>query len=112
MTFTYDLTDPTDRERVRFYLQDTDSALEKFDDETIAFAISEEGSWQSACIVLVMALIQQLSSEPDFKADWLAVDHARALKGLQALLSELRMKFRISGLGLDTVRYVHRKAYE
>lgn len=52
MTWTYDPTNPTDRDRVRIRIGDIDVNKQTFSDETIDFWLSEAGSVISASIRL------------------------------------------------------------
>jgi len=108
MTFTYDPVNPDDITRVRYWIQDTDEDIAIFDDETINFIISEEGSWQAATIALCEGIIQKLNREPDFQADWLRVDHKRALKGYEGMVARLRTKFSIPTSGRGAYQFVDR----
>lgn len=101
MTFTYDLTSGhTDLTRVRMALGDTDSAAPKFSDEEITATITDEGGdWQQATLVLIDSLIGKLSL-PNFRADWLQVDHASARAGYVTLRAQLSRRF---GVGVVTL---------
>lgn len=94
MTFTYDPSDGfTDLERVRFWLGDTDSTKAKFSNEDITAMITECGTWQAAAVALLRSLIARLSSQTDFKADWLEVKVSQAVAQLRALLSSLESQW-------------------
>lgn len=88
MAFTYTPATPDDITRVRFNISDTVAATAKFTDEDITFQIAETGSWQGAVIGCLENLIAKLTTNPDFKADWLTVDSQYAIEGLQKLLVE------------------------
>ena len=97
MTFTYAPGDGfTDLERVRFWIGDTDSTKAKFSDETITAMLAECDTWQEAAVALIENLIATLSSQTDFKADWLEVKVSQAVAQLRGLLSSLEKKW---GLG-------------
>lgn len=97
MTFTYDPSDGfSDLERVRFWLGDTESAKAKFTNEEITAVIDDSDSWQEAAIALLDNLIARLSSQTDFKADWLEVKVSQAVAQLRALKTQLEKKW---GLG-------------
>jgi hypothetical protein len=108
MTFTYSPF-TADKDRVRFHTGDTDSTRAWFTDEEITAIITEAGSWQSAVIACIQNIIARLSGEPDFRADWLQVSQANALKSFRALLKD---KARELGVALSPVRasvgYVYR----
>ena len=97
MTFTYAPGDGfADLERVRFWLGDTDSTKAKFSDEEINAVLADSDTWQDATLALLESLIARLSSQTDFKADWLEVKVSQAVAQLRGLLSSLEKKW---GLG-------------
>lgn len=96
MTFTYSVPFAADRDRVRFAIGDTDSSAPKLTDEEIDAMIDEEGSWQKATLACIDSLLARLS-QPDFRADWLQVEHSKARAGLESLRKTLKAKY---GLGL------------
>lgn len=104
MTFTYDVGNPTDLERVRFRINDTDSTVAMFSDEEISWRLTENASASSPVGATVVDLIKNriamLAGEPDMTADWLKIDWRRSAENWQRLLSEVRKEF---GLGA-TVR--------
>lgn len=73
MTFTYDVSSPTDRERVRFHLGDTDENTAMFSDEEIAWQITEEGTWQKAVISCLHNIAVRAAQDEDIEADWLTL---------------------------------------
>lgn len=80
MTFTYN-TNPFDNvARVRFWTGDVDVNRAIFQDEVINGVIQDQGTWQTAAVVLIQNIIMQLSGQPDFHADWLTVDYKTALQ--------------------------------
>lgn len=95
MTFTFNTTTPTDRDRVRLAIGDIDSTAPKLTDEVIAMLISEEATWQKAAIAAVKTLIAQLLI-PDFTADWLKVDASTAVKGYERLLARLQAEYDVT----------------
>jgi hypothetical protein len=110
MTFTYDEDLSQDRDFVRFYTGDTDSASSFLSDEVIASLLAEYATKQEATIAGVRYIIRQLS-KPDFQADWLKVDYSSARKGYLAMLGDLMTEFdletfegRIGGETLRTYR--------
>lgn len=95
MTFTYSPSaTPTDLTRVRFHTGQTVEAESLASDEEIAMAIAEEGSWQTAVISVIKKIIAELS-KPNFKADWLQVDHKVAREGYVDLLAIKRAELGI-----------------
>lgn len=96
MTFTYNLTNPNDITRVRYHLGDTDEPTAIYQDEEIAFAISENGGWQRAVISLIKGCIVRLAHEPDMTADWLTINWRRSSDAWRSMLREKQAEF---GLG-------------
>lgn len=114
MTFTYDLTAATDRERVRWHLSDTKEPA-MVSDEEITFATSEAGTWQKAVIFIIDRKLMEMGMEPDFKADWLSVDAADAYKRLTALRGKKLNEFGLEsdsvfGINLTTTSTHHYRA--
>ena len=97
MTFTYTPAAATDSTRVRFHTGDTVEAEAYLSDEEITFLLAEESSWQRATISAIKFIIAKLS-KPNFKADWLQVDHASARKGFESLLQQKRQEFGIAAV--------------
>jgi len=94
MTFTYDPTNGfSNLERVRFWLGDTDSTKAKFSDEEITAVLTDSVTWQEAALALLESLIARLSSQTDFKADWLEVKVSQAVAQLKALLASLEKRW-------------------
>lgn len=108
MTFTYTPSSVNDTTRVRFHIGDTVEASAIFSDEEITMMISEEGTWQKAAIACVDGIIAQLSSDPDFKADWLTVSPSKAIPGYERLRTRLQRKFGISSRITATSKPVYR----
>ncbi len=106
MPFTYDTANPTDVTRVRYHLQDTDSAAVIFSDEEIQFVIDEEGSYQAAVISLIEAVMAKLANEPDMSADWLKIDWRGSRESWVRLLNEKKKKFKL-GLMIVTASAKH-----
>ena len=106
MTFTYDLS--TDIGRVRLRIGDRIQLTDTEDDDTesgirsdeeIQLMIDDEGSWQKACIAWVHSRLNELSTEPDSKADWLSIDLESTRESLQKMLVELKTWLGVSGTG-------------
>ena len=86
MTFTYDLSSPTDLTRVRFQLLDIDADEACFQDEDITFALDEAGSVPLAVRMLLEAEQRRAAMTPDFTADWLKVESQKAVANLDRVL--------------------------
>jgi len=97
MTFTYSPSaTPSDTTLIRYHIRDTVEASAIFTDEEIAMVLADQSTVKAAVISLLRGKIAELSSEPDFKADWLQVDSSRAVAGLEKLLNEKLNEFGIS----------------
>lgn len=94
-----------DSDRVRFHINDTDINTPRFQDEEIDAVIGEAGSWKMAVILLLRNLIMKLS-QPDFKADWLSVEHRFAREGYQSMLKDKQAELGLSTTTI-TARAVH-----
>ena len=99
MTYTYLENLATDRDRVRFYLQDTEvgkgpkPADANFADEEIAGMITIEGSWQRAVAAGFETLASAWQRYPNFTADGLNVQRSDIAKGYAASAAEWRKKY-------------------
>lgn len=102
MTWTFDLTGGfTPLTHVRFEIGDVNSDRQILQDETINAVIADTGSWQTAVIACIENIIMQLTSQPDFRADWLQVDYRTALEYYQKMLP---LKARQLGVPMGQVR--------
>lgn len=102
MTFTYTPSSVNDITRVRYHIGDTVESGALFTDEEITMVITETGTYQTAVISLLQAMIAKYS-EPDFRADWLSVNSSKAVASLRTLLSQKRKEFGISGISSNNV---------
>lgn len=97
MTFTYSpSTTPTDLTKVRYYIQDTDSATAMYSDEEINMVLAIESTVGAASISLLNRKITELSNNPNMQADWLRVDWSTTLEALKIALAAVKSEF---GLG-------------
>lgn len=92
MAATYDTALTTDKDKVRYHIQDVDTDNAMFQDEEINAVITMEETWQKAVISLIKALITRLSHDPDFTSDWMRIDSKRSLAGYRLLLQEKRVE--------------------
>lgn len=107
ITFTYDLTSGfTPLTHVRFNIGDVQADRAIFQDEVINAVVADAGSWQKAVILCIQSVIAMLSSNPDFKADWLSVSYKEAIASWTALLN---LKSR--ELGVPSGQITARTAY-
>jgi hypothetical protein len=98
MTFTYNLDNPGDLERVRYHIGDVHEDGAIFTDAEINFVLSETGNVHRSVISLLVNIVAQMSADPDFQADWLRVEYGRSLEGYKLLLKEKRREFGISAV--------------
>jgi hypothetical protein len=97
MTATFDPALGNSISKVRFHVGDTDVNNAMLQDETITALLVSQGTIEKAVIAILLHLISEMS-RPNFRADWLQVDHDSALKGLRDLLAEKRAEFGIPAL--------------
>ena len=100
MTFTYNLTSPTDTTRVRYHIGDVEEVAAIFSDEEISFVLDEEDDDVGKAVVsCITSIIARLNHEPDFQADWLKIDWRRSAEHWRVLLAEKKAKFGLSPRG-------------
>lgn len=98
MTFTYaPSASPSDKDKVRYHISDTDEDSAIFSDEEIAMVLAmESNNIGKTVISLINSIVAKLSHEPDMTADWLTISWRRSSDAWRALLAEKRKAF---GLG-------------
>jgi len=111
MTFTWVGDLSTDLDKVRFHIGDTDSTGYWLEDATITALLTSEASVGGAVIACLRYIVGQLS-RPDFKADWLTINHAEARKGYQSLLSEKRREFGYAAVSASSVVTYRRDSFQ
>jgi hypothetical protein len=99
-TYTEDLTN--DRDFVRFYAGDTVEATSALSDAIIASLLATQPSREAAVVAALRGLLAQLNA-PDFRADWLSVDHATARAGLLARLADAERLFGLDAASVETI---------
>lgn len=103
--FTYLGTLSTDRDRVRFYIQDTVEdagprpADANFSDSEIDGLITTEGNWQRAVAAGFERLAAEWTRHPTFKADGTQVNRSDIAAGYRAQAQEWRKKHGTTGGG-------------
>jgi hypothetical protein len=102
MTFTFSESLTTDLSKVRFWVGDTDENGYYLSDATITALLSSEGSVGSATVAGIQYIIAKLS-KPDFRADWLQVSNAEAVRAWERRLIEMRNRFGVAAITVDTV---------
>lgn len=96
MAFTY-TPFASDRDRVRFHIGDTDANAPILQDAQIDALLNEVGSWQQAVITALEYLIA-VTSQPNFRADWLTIEHDTARRSYEAMLKHKRKAFGMAGV--------------
>lgn len=105
MTIAYTDTLLTDRDKIRFYLQDvTDGSGPlpddaNFSDNEIAGLVLAEGSWQRGVAAGFETLAAAWRRYPTFKADGLVLNRSDIAKGYTTQAKEWRRKYGGSGGG-------------
>ena len=98
MAFTYMGDRDTDRDRVRFWIQDTVSGAGpkkdggNFTDAEIDGLVTNEGSWQRGVAAAFEALTAHWSTQPSFQADGLMVNTSDVAQRFQEQAQEWRRK--------------------
>jgi len=106
MAFTYVGNLSTNRDKVRFYLRDTDPgqgplpADANFSDAEIDGLISVEGTWQRAVAAGFEALAAAWRRYPSFKADGLSLNRSDIAKGYDDQAQDWRDRFGGSSGGM------------
>ena len=99
MTFSYADTLTTDRDRVRFYLQDTaynagpKPADGNFSDEELDGLIAVEGTWQRAVAAGFETLAAAWRRYPSFSADGLQLSRSDIAKGYADQAQQWRKQY-------------------
>ena len=99
MAFTYTDTLATDRDRVRFALNDVTEnsgprpADANFSDAEIAGLITNEGTWQRATAAGLERLAGEWTRHPTFKADGLTLNRSDIAKGYREDAKQWRKEF-------------------
>lgn len=94
MTFTFTAALTDDVSLVRFHIGDTNTDGHYLEDETIQYFVTNYDV-ATAVIRCIQYIITQLSA-PNFRLDWLSVDNATALAGMQALLKSKAVELGVS----------------
>ena len=107
MSFTYTDTLSTSRDKVRFYLQDTEynagpkPADGNFSDEELDGLITVEGTWQRAVAAGFETLASAWRRYPSFTADGLQLSRSHIADGYAAQAKEWR---KLYGSAASTTR--------
>lgn len=106
MAFTYTEDLLIERDFVRFHTGDVVEADSLLSDGLIASLVVISGGKEKAVIAAIQHKIARLS-DPNFRADWLEVDNAAAVKSLQALLAQKRAELNVPRF-TSSVTHVYR----
>ena len=106
MAFTWTGNLTADLEWVRFETGDVDSTAAVLDDATITALLIDAGTKQKA---VIRALLHKLTLllNPDFRADWLKVEHGAAQKAIRAFIEDKRREYGLPA-SVATVTHVYR----
>jgi hypothetical protein len=99
MTFSYDASLGTDTDLVRFHIGDTNEEGYFLENETIDYWVAQT-SMEEAVITCIRFIITQLSA-PDFKQDWLTVNHKEARKGYEDMLIAKAQELGVNATGIS-----------
>lgn len=92
MSFSYTGNLTTPLNFVRFHTGDTNADESYLSDEVIHSLIATTESKEKAVVAALTHIIMQLS-KPDFRADWLSINHADARKGYEMMLAQKKREF-------------------
>ena len=108
MAFTYTEDLSIDRDFVRFHTGDVVEITSLLSDLLISNLIDATGSKEQAVIAAIQYKITRLSSDPNFKADWLEVDNTTVLASLKNLLEVKRTEFGLAPRIVASITHVYR----
>ncbi len=108
MAFTYDGGNvaTVDLDFVRFETGDVDSTAAVLDDATITALIVLNGTKKKA-VIAALTHKWALLTNPDFRADWLKVEHGAAQKSIERLIAAKRREYGLPE-SVATVTHVYR----
>lgn len=93
MTFTYDAPGVSDKDTVRFLLQDTNSAEALLTDEEIAYFVdtyAEDWSLSYVAAILADTIAARYAREASFSADGVSINLAQQAQQFRELAANLR----------------------
>lgn len=108
MSFSYLGTLATDRDRIRFHIQDTaygagpKPADGSFTDEELDGLVTLEGTWQRAVAAAFEILATAWAKHVDFEADAISVRQQQTAEHYRTIAKEWRGRF---GYGSNSVGY-------
>lgn len=95
MTFAYDTSFATDKDKLRLAIDDVDANAYFFDDEVLTYILSDEESFGAAVVACLEKIVMRLS-RPDFSTDWVAVKNQPAREGYEKALARAAAKYGLS----------------
>lgn len=91
MTWSYNISETTDTDRVRGKIGDTNTNLQRLQDETIAAVLVLYPSVVAASVECVKRIIARIATDPDSRsAAGLSSSRGQAVANLEVLLGQLR----------------------
>jgi hypothetical protein len=109
MSWSYSDTLLTDRDKVRFYLQDTDTNDQLLTDEEIAFLLTEAGSVRAAAIVAAETVAAKFARYADTSVGDLQLSYSQRYEQFLSLAERLRRQVSLSAVPLAGGISVSRK---
>ena len=100
MTWSYDDTLSEDRDKVRFYVQDTNQDEQILSDEEIAFLLTSEGSVRAAAIVAADTIAGKYARFVDSAVGDLSISYSQKQAQYMALAARLRRSLALSAAPL------------
>lgn len=101
MAATYDETLPTDQDKARSQLGDTDIDYALHSDEHIAAVLTWQGSLAAGVVYLAKELIARYATEPvKVEADGVKVDYTARLGVWRAIVAEQQAEVSAGGSGI------------
>lgn len=98
MTWSYQDTMPTDKDKVRFYVGDTVSTSQKLSDQEINFALTEAGSPRLAAALCCDRLAAQFTALVDTTVGTLRIAHSNKAAQYQKMAATLRARGAVMAL--------------
>lgn len=100
MSFSYNSDLGTDRDRVRFLVQDTDANDQLLQDEEIAWLLTEEGSVRAAAIIAAETVAGKFARQADSAVGDLSISYSQKQAQYAALAARLRRTASLSAVPL------------
>jgi hypothetical protein len=95
VTFSFNPSLPTNRDKVRLRLGDTNAEQKIFEDETIDALLVSNGQSVGKTLIECAKHVIALLSRPDYTADWLKVSHSEARQSWLRLLAQFESEYSV-----------------